>query len=174
MQRRRLRRAFTLIELLAVIALVAILTAGVAVSLAGAARNARLDDVVDQYVAFDRSTREVARRFERPRALQFSLNRGAVRRTNGDEEPTPANLSGGVRVTRLALAGGERFQQSGEETIRFSPRGQAPSYAVLLESPAGGRKWIVFAGLTGHATVTTDERDVRDILSLATPAAGGD
>ena len=76
--RRRVPRAFTLIEALAVIVIMAVIAAAAAVSLSGAARSARVEDVAERFVAFDRSTRELARRFGRTPALRFELNRGTV------------------------------------------------------------------------------------------------
>ena len=166
------RSAFTLIETLAVIALLAVLTAAVTVSLSGATRAARVEDVAERLVAFDRTTRDVARRFARTPALRFELNRGTVRRTDGEREPTPFALGGGagVRVTRVVV-GGETVGY-GEVSVPFSERGQSPSYAVLL-SGSSGERWVAFAGLTGQSFVVRDERDVQDILSPAAVESPG-
>src|SRR5688500_13153204 len=118
MQRRQRRWAFTLIETLAVIALMAILAAGVAVSLAGAARAARLEDVAERFIAFDRTTRDAARQFGRTPALRFDLNRGTVHRIDGERDAAPLHLGGGVRVTRVISRG--RHVGSGEVSVRFS------------------------------------------------------
>jgi prepilin-type N-terminal cleavage/methylation domain-containing protein len=166
-------RAFTLIETLAVIALLAILTAAAAVSLSGTRRAARAEDAADRLMAFDRATRDAARRVGRSSALRFELNRGRISRTDGDATPTPLALDG-ARVTRVIVRG-ESFGY-GEVVVPFSDRGQSPSYAVLLagQGGQGGQRWVAFAGLTGQTFVLNDERDVQDILSpsgAAAPAA---
>jgi prepilin-type N-terminal cleavage/methylation domain-containing protein len=156
------RRAFTLIETLIVIALMAVLGTAAAISLSGAARSARVEDVVDQFVAHDRSTREMARRFARSPALRVELNRGSIHRLDGERDAVQLLLGGRMRVTRLIVRG--QSVRFGEMTVPFSNRGQSPSYAVLLSGPPGER-WVAFAGLTGQAMVLTDERDVQEILS---------
>jgi prepilin-type N-terminal cleavage/methylation domain-containing protein len=157
-------RAFTLIEMLAAVALLAVLTAAVTVSLAGAARKARTEDVAEQFAAFERATRDAARRFERTPVLEFDLNRGTIRRTDGERDAMPLHLAGGVRVKRL-ISGG-RDVTYGDASVRFSALGQSPTYAVLLDGP-GGQRLVAFAGLTGQSIVSSDERQVRDILSAA-------
>jgi type II secretory pathway pseudopilin PulG len=159
------RRAFTLIEAVLILAVMALLAAGVTVSLAGAGRVASADDVADAYAAFDRTTREAARRLGRTPELRFDLNRGTVRRADGERDPAGLVLRGDFRVTRVVMRGDDL--RSGEVAVPVSARGQTPSYAVLLAGPAGHR-WVVFAGLTGQAIRVQDERDVFDILSAAT------
>jgi prepilin-type N-terminal cleavage/methylation domain-containing protein len=166
--------AFTLIETLAVITLLAVITAAVAVSLSGARRSADLDGVAEQFVAYDRGTREIARRFGRRTSLRFELNQGTVSRlddldSNGTRT-TPLAI-GGARVARLIVR--DESIGYGEASVAFSDGGRSPSYAVLLANNAGQR-WVAFAGLTGQAVVLSDERQVREILSgdaTAAPAA---
>ena len=160
-------RAFTLIETLAVIALLAILTAAAVVSLSGTRRAARAEDAIERLMAFDRTTRDAARRVGRASGLRFELNRARVGRTNAEGEPTPLALEG-ARVTRVIVRG--ESIGYGEVVVPFSDRGQSPSYAVLLSAQAGER-WVAFAGLTGQAFVVSDERDVQEILSPASATA---
>ena len=173
MRRPRHWRAFTLIEAIVVVTVMALLAAAVTVSLAGAARVASAEDVADAYAAFDRTTREAARRLGRTPELRFELNRGTVSRVDGERSPTKLALRGGFRVTRVLVRG--RDARSGEIAIPISARGQTPTYAVLLAGPNGDdERWVVFAGLTGQSTVLRHERDVQDILAAATTGAGAD
>jgi prepilin-type N-terminal cleavage/methylation domain-containing protein len=160
-------RAFTLIETLAVIVLLAVLTAAAAVSLSATRRAAGAEDAVERLIAFDRTTRDAARRLGRSPALRFELNRGRVSRAIDDGNATPVAFEGS-RVTRVIVRG--ESVGYGEVVVPFSDRGQSPSYAVLLSGPAGQR-WVAFAGLTGQAFVVADERDVQDILSPSSAAA---
>lgn len=164
-------RAFTLIETLAVIVLLAVITAAVAVSLSGARRSADLDGVAERFIAYDRGTRDVARRFGRRTSLRFELNRGTVSRLDdldaGGTRTTPRAI-GGARVAKLIVRG--ESIGYGEPTVAFSDGGRSPSYAVLLVNNAGQR-WVAFAGLTGQAVVCGDERQVQDILSSSAEAS---
>jgi prepilin-type N-terminal cleavage/methylation domain-containing protein len=169
MSRRLSTSAFTLIETLAVIALLAVITAAVAVSLSGARRAADLDGVAERFIAIDRGTRDMARRFGTRPALRFELNGGTVRRLHdaGADETriTPLALDG-ARVARLIVR--DESIGYGEAAVPFSDGGRSPSYAVLLVNKAGQR-WVAFAGLTGQAVALNDERQVQDILSSGSP-----
>jgi prepilin-type N-terminal cleavage/methylation domain-containing protein len=165
--RRQGRYGFTLIETLAVLALLAIMTAAVAASLGGARRAADLDGVAERFIEFDRGTREVAKRLARPSELRFELNRGTVSRLDGGEKhPTPFVFGADVRAARLIVRG--ESMGYGDVAVPFSEHAHSPSYAVLLAGNAGQR-WVAFAGLTGQALVLRDEHQVQDILS---PPAG--
>ena len=169
--KRKTSRAFTLIETIAVIALLAVITAAVAVSLSGAKSTADLDGVAERFIALDRGTREVARRFGRRPSLRFELNQGTVRRlddVDGDGNRTTPLVLGGARVAKLIVRG--ESVGYGEASVPFSDGGRSPSYAVLLTNKAGQR-WVAFAGLTGQALVLGDERQVRDILSADSASA---
>jgi prepilin-type N-terminal cleavage/methylation domain-containing protein len=162
---RQSSKAFTLIETLAVIALLAVLTAAVAVSLSGARRSADLDGVAEHFIALDRGTRELARRFGKRPSLRFELNGGTLSRVDGadaGENRTTPLAVGGARVAKLIIR--DESIGYGEATVRFSDGGRSPSYAVLLNNETGQR-WVAFAGLTGQALVLGDERQVRNILS---------
>jgi prepilin-type N-terminal cleavage/methylation domain-containing protein len=162
---RRIVRAFTLIETLAVIALLAIITAAVAVSLSGARRSADLDGVAERLIAYDRGTRDIARRFGKQPSLRFELNRGTLQRlidTDASGNRVTPLAIGGARVAKLIVRG--ESVGYGEASVPFSDGGRSPSYAVLLTNKAGQR-WVAFAGLTGQAFVLGDERQVQNILS---------
>jgi prepilin-type N-terminal cleavage/methylation domain-containing protein len=169
-RRRSPTSAFTLIETLAVIALLAVITAAAAVSLSGARRAADLDGVADRFIAIDRATREMARRLGTRPTLRFELNGGTVRRLHdvgaAESRATPISLDG-ARVARLIVRG--ESIGHGEAAVPFSDGGRSPSYAVLLVNGAGQR-WVAFAGLTGQAVALNDERQVQDILSAGSPA----
>ena len=168
------RPAFTLLEMIATLALLAVLATLVTVSLAGPRRAARAQDAADEILNYDRLAREWCRRFGRPGGITFDLDRATVRRvmaSQGDGSPQPAalHLRSGFRIARLVSAG--RSQEAGEVTLPCSPRGQTPSYAVLLAGPEGGQRWIVVAGLSGKAVTAGDARDVEAIFQ---PLSGGD
>ena len=164
-------RAFTLLEMLAVLALAAVLTSAAALSLRGVARGARLEDVAGQFVGFDRTARDAARRFGRPLELRFDLGRGTVRRAGGGQGAMPLRLPEGFRVAGLVLPGGAA-SAGGEVRVPVSARGQTPSYAARLAGANGEELWVVAAGLTGRTMVVRDADDVRDIFAAEVPAAG--
>jgi hypothetical protein len=161
-----------------VLALTAALTAGVAVWLTGAARQAAARDVVGRLAAFDRLAREQARRSGRATWLVFDLNEGTVRRDGGasdegdggddlDAATSTLHLPAGFRVVKLVIrgGGGGGTLVSGEVPVPLSGRGQSPSYAVMV---AGGnqQQWLVVAGLTGRSLSGTDGVDEAEVDQL--------
>jgi prepilin-type N-terminal cleavage/methylation domain-containing protein len=162
-------RAFTLIEVIVVLVLTALLTTAVAVALTSPARAARARDAAERIDSFDRLVREHAKRAGAAQAIVFDLNRGTVRRgetesEDGIREPgSILQLPGQFRVERLLLPGGPVL--SGEVRVPVSPRGQTPSYAVLLVERKQKPHWLVFAGLTGQMTEARDATEVEQLFA---------
>ena len=170
----RFTAAFTLLEMIVTLALLAVLAPVVTVSLAGPRRAARAQDAADEILNYDRLAREWCRRFGRPGGITFNLDRRTVRRVmagESDSSPQPAalHLPGGFRIARLVSAG--RSQEAGEVMLPCSARGQTPSYAVLLAGAEGAQQWIVVAGLSGKAVTAGDAREVEAIFQSL---SGGD
>ena len=174
---RRVPRAFSLAEVLVVLALAAVLTGTAALSLRGAARAARAEDVAGLLASFDRSAREAAWRLGAPLELRFDLGRGTVHRAGGDgDESLPLRLPEGFRVAELVLADGGAVT-AGEVRLAVSARRQTPSYAVRVEGAGGESIWLVAAGLSGRTVVLSDASDVEDIFATESadrrPAGAG-
>jgi prepilin-type N-terminal cleavage/methylation domain-containing protein len=174
-------RAFTLLEMLLVLALGAVLATVAAVSLASSRRAASAKDIAGQVAHFDRLTRDSARRSGRPARLTFDLDRGDLRRTlddAGDRSDPRAGMStlhlvGDARIAKVVRA--RESATAGQVSVPCSPRGQTPSYAVLLVGPGAERQWLVVSGLTGRVSTATDEREVQDIFrTLAGEAQDSD
>ena len=164
-------KAFTLVEILVVIALAAVLATMAVVSLAGSFRTARAEDVAGQVANYDRLTREWVRRFGRPARLTFDLDRGTVHRSFAEEaEPTggdrdgPAAPAPARRVPHRAARIRQRVGDGGRNFDPLFGPGQTPTYAVLLAGPKGERQWLVTAGLTGKVTRADDDREVQDLF----------
>lgn len=166
-------RAFTLVELTAVLALSAVLAVVAVVSLHGASRAARLSDVVPRLSAMDRWSREYARRFDRGVQLTFDLANGRVLHdVDGNASSAAYELPSGCSIERVATSSGDIA--SGEASIAFSAKGHTRSYAVMVSGRDGRRSWVIFAGLTGQAVEVSDERQVRETIAATGTAAGTD
>jgi type II secretion system protein H len=174
-RRRRLGRlgAFTLIELMVVIALAALMATLVTVSLTGNLRAARAQDVAQSIATSDRLAREYARHFGRPVRLVFDLSQSTLPRAASDAGDSSHNsilqLPSGVKIARLVTATTDTT--AGQISIPCSGAGQTPSYALLLTSGRGDRHWTITAGLTGQTTTASDENEVRDIFTALRPTA---
>jgi type II secretory pathway pseudopilin PulG len=155
-----------MIELTAVLLILAVGAAAVVLHVEGPARRARMEDVVGQFRQFDRLARSYARRQDRALRLVVDLAAGQIRRTDerGTEEPfPPLALPDGYGIARLLVR--QQSATSGSVSITCSRLGLTPSYAVLLTGPAGQQKWIVVAGLTGQNQEMGTEEAVKNILA---------
>jgi prepilin-type N-terminal cleavage/methylation domain-containing protein len=162
-------KAFTLIEMLVVLALSAILAGIVTVSLVGSFHTARAQDVAGGISTYDRLAREYFRTFGRSGSLVFDLGRGTVTRIETQElksqfsNSAPLHLPSEFHLSQVVTA--ERTTASGEVSIPCSADGQTPSYALNLTDDTGKQYWVVTAGLTGKSIQANDEQEVRDIFT---------
>jgi len=153
------RRAFTLVEVTAVIVLVALVAGAVTLRVRGTMRRATLAQTVDEWAGFDRLTRVLAESRRRPMSLVIDMGLGEVSRLDSDgvtEVGAALAVPAELTIAEVRLADGRRGW--GRADVPCSARGLSPSYAVCLEDDRGGRRWVLFAGLTGQRIeVDSDE-----------------
>ncbi|MDB5296724.1 MAG: hypothetical protein JWO31_2707 [Phycisphaerales bacterium] len=194
---RRVRRpaaqAFTLIEMVAVLALAALLATAATVSLKGTRRDAAVDDAAGRWRAYDAAARDLARQSGRPVTLRIRAGGGGTgdagpvaRRLDADGRADlgpPVDLPGGpdgVRVDRVLTppvgadpGAGVSAGSGGAVDVPVSARGFGPSYAVRLAGPGGRTRWLLVAGLTGEVRTVPDEQYVRNTFRLLAGGEGG-
>jgi prepilin-type N-terminal cleavage/methylation domain-containing protein len=180
------RRAFTLIEVLAVVALMGLLAGATVWSLAEDVRRSSHAEIVGRIINADHAARLAGQRLGEPCSLLFDLRTQSVRRVIGNEEGgrqtrTVLKLPPGYRIDCIVLPaapGASRgpvvVQDSGEARIPFSTGGRSAAYALRLvsrdDSPGGNadgkvrQEWLVFAGLTGQMTVGLDDDQVNNLF----------
>lgn len=174
------RRGFTLIELVAVIALIGLIVGATAWSMTGRVRGSTRANVVSRLAFADRMARLAAQRLGRPGSLRFDLAEQRVSRSmdgDGRSELHSLPLPRGVRIERVMVAGREVSADTRDAvvTIPMSSGGRSATYAVRILfadadpqaadglGPRGG--WIVFAGLTGQVTLVSDDSDVENLFA---------
>lgn len=165
----RLRRAFTLLELLIVLALIALISATVMLRLMGPHQAAVARQAVEQWTTLDRQVRHQSNRFRRPAALTFRLQESSInRRTLGSRrDDAVVELAGGVRIDRfLGVTSGD-VRRRREVAIRFNSRGQTNTYAVRLAGPGQLESWLLVLGLTGEVHLGLSEDEVHEALRLS-------
>lgn len=160
------RRAFSLMEMTAVLVILAIAAAAVVLRLEGPMRRAQMRDVIGMIAQFDHLTRVHAREHDRPLRLVVDLNGGELGRTDehGNQAVgAPLRLSSDYTIARLMIR--EEEISAGTAAVSCSRRGLTPSYAMLLEGKGGRRQWIVLAGLTGTLVKIENEEEILDIFA---------
>src|SRR5205823_7884246 len=97
-------------------------------------------------------------------ALPIYPSTGAISRVEGPATQFRSILPRSFRISDV-LVGRRVLREAGAE-VGFSGAGFSVSYAVHLTGP-GADGWVVFAGLTGQASVVSDEKAVRNAIENA-------
>ena len=138
------RRAYSLIEITAVILVLAIIAGSVTLRMAATVQRARMEDVVGRIEQFDRLARVHVREHDRPLRLVVNISAGTIRRTDprGRDEPCPPLVLPDVSHSPAACEGpGSRI---GKRVDNVQP---AWSYAKLRPAARGaGRSAKVAPG----------------------------
>jgi len=168
------RRAFTLVEVTAVIVLVALVAGAVTLRVRGTMRRATLAQTVDEWAGFDRLTRVLAESRRRPMSLVIDMGLGQVSRLDSDgvtEVGAALTLPEELTIAEVRLADGRRGW--GRADVPYSSRGLSPSYAVCLEDNRGGRRWVLFAGLTGQRIEVDSDEALQAMFDVSARPNGG-
>jgi len=167
---REANSGFTLIELAVCLVVMGLLAAMTAVSLRGAARMHRMEDVVDQLRTMDQMTRTSAVRFDRPTTLHFDIEGGVVVRNVEQVAGDLAvqwNLPSGIAIEGVRVQGHAWADRRVD--VQYAPAGYSGTYAIGLRSADGAEAYCLIAGLTGQMTQVESREHVDAIFeSLAT------
>ena len=171
------RRAFTLIELMAVVVLIGLLAGAATWSMVWQASQATRTDVISRIAHADRMARLAAERSGRPCELVIDLDRqtlgrrmlredGSVERAAEVQLPREFRIE---RVIRSDPAGAkqrsaQRFER-GQVTVGYGPGGRSRSFAVMLKDKQQ-TDWLVWAGLSGQVIQTHDDKEADNIFEL--------
>ena len=169
------RAAFTLVEVVAVLVLLALLGVAGAVSLRSALQDAAVADAAAELRRQDQLLRDYAVRTGRLAQLELDGSRrrvGCVDAATGQAVGRSWEMPRGLDVRWVVAS--TRGVPGDVTSIECSTRGQTPSYAVRLEGPGPKRQQWLVAGLTGQINVLRDEADATEIFALLPGAAAGD
>ena len=151
---------FTLIETMLAVLIMALLTAGVALSFSQPLKASRTADAIELVRSFDLLGRQAAITSNRNVRLVFDLSSNTLLQRDGPdlhELRTHVSLPPGCRIDSLRIAG--QLVSAGEAVVDISPHGWSRSYAVHLQGP-GADRWLVFAGLSGQMSKVNDESQI--------------
>lgn len=159
---RRCRKSgLTLIELVAVLALCAVVAGIVVVSVRSHVARANLASSCEMLMACDSHARHVAHERGRPtRLLIDSGDRATIRLPNGRIRA----VARGVKIDRLRTA--RTSTRTGTLQVVMTADGQSETYAVRLTAGEKLSRWVVVLGGSGQTLVLKDERRVRRLLAI--------
>lgn len=172
------RSAFTFIEVVAVVAIMAVLAGATVWAWTGQVRAATLEDAAIKLRNLDRTARLAAERTGRDVWIRFDLDRQHAWREAMDaderkQRSASVRFPAGCRIDRLRIAGTADVIESGEARIAISTAGRSATYALRLASPAQSMDatdtpaesvWLVIAGLTGEVTRGYDEDGIENLF----------
>ena len=163
---------FTLIEVVAVLPIMGLLTAAAVLSLAHTAGVHGFDAVCHELQQADALARSAARQSGRSVHLVYDLDESTILWQAADDLKPAALVhlrTGDEMQVRLS----DRTSASGQIAIECSPAGYSQSYAVRLERASQEARWMVVAGLSGRIFWSNDDKQVDAIfrsLSSGGPA----
>ena len=165
--------AFTLIETMVAVILLALLVGAATLTFTGPIRRAQFSQSLEQLRYLDASTRDFARRSGRDATIVFDLADNTLGRRVGRSNGLVfrAQIPAPLHIDDVWTPAGRR--DYGEVAIPVSPLGLSETYAVKLTGPDGLQQWILVAGFGGEIRTLNDDREIESILSSATPARGG-
>lgn len=150
---RRSRRAFTLVETLAVVALLAITMAVGTVHLSGGTRQARIDAALHTLTLADAAARSLAMSGRRRPAMTTTRDGAEIFVTDqrGDEVLWRRPLASSV-TARLILLGDEPGS-----TLLFDPAGRCPDHARVVVYKSEVVRRVLVSGVTGWSTPVAEQ-----------------
>jgi len=163
----RRRTAFTLFEMLAVVALLALFVATVSVNYKVPLRQVRLQNAEERIEGLDRRLRLVARDSGKPLELRIILDKGVFSARESHDTGTFSEsyvLPSGISLEEVYV-GADRVTD-GEAMIRFASSGTTATYAICLRLPDRQQQWILVVGGTGQTVQFDDGESVKPFLSL--------
>ena len=163
----RRSNGMTFIEIVVVVAIIALLAAAVSIRASGWFTSTRFQSVTGQMIYIDSLARQYTRRSGQRVELIFDLSAGEMHRQE------PVNESD-LRAHRFQLPRGYAIKQiqtaydrvrSGQATIPCSTLGQTPTYAIQLSGPNQRQQWVVIVGLTGQVVELDNDQAVNNLFA---------
>ena len=165
------RKAFSVLEVLVVVALISVVMGVVILRLSGPHHQAIAQHAAGKWILMDQQMRHRSQQLRRPGSLTFEMDGRLLSRTSdsqGDSQTSVVELPAGVSVDKHHSASRlHDDDQRDHRVIRYSSLGQTDTYAVRLAGPGKIHTWLLFLGITGEVKRGCTEEEVFDILHLS-------
>ena len=162
-----IRNGFTLVEVMAVVLIIAVAAAAVTLRVQRPLRNAQMADVIGAIGQFDFTTRSAAQSQDRPLRMVMDLGGGSVSLTDADGKAltdAAVRMPEGFALARVLVRA--QSATGGSMTIPCSAAGYTPTYAVNITG-GGASRWLVVAGLTGQVLEVENEAKASQLVQAA-------
>ena len=168
-RRNRRRSAFTLIELMAVLVLVGLVSATAMLRFGGTTRRAQFEWSLERVMATDRLLRTHSVSCGQPSRLEFEIGTGRLERVFGDKRNVSSFVKLGAQTRIVRFLASRRHAETGKVEVPYDPYGHSETFALEILGPGDRSAWVLFAGLSGQIRRLEDRRDVERILELIRP-----
>ncbi len=161
------RLAFTLIELIVVLVLVAMIAAMVTVRWSGFQNGPALEAAVNNVEFIDAHMRRYASAHGRTCGLEIDLKNHRLAKQYHDDDhdnPRSEKIGSNVRVKQVDCqterSRGATFQ------LTYYPDGTTPTYGLQLAGPGKKEAYLLFAGMSGQMTRFSTLSEYENAMSL--------
>lgn len=167
------RRGFTLVELLAVVSLMALLSGAALVSVRFPIQKASRQAMVERIRFLDSTARKLARSGDRVTLFldpsQGIIELETVRQTGILRSEIPPGVQLKIREIEsqrgaVGSRGDGDWQEDGT-VVRYDRHGTSFDYAVEVSDRTDHGDWLVVFGLTGQTVVVPTEKDVWEVVT---------
>ena len=173
---RHTRSGFSLVEVIAVLLLLAMLAGTAALAMEGRAQQSRAEDILAALTKIDQHARHHAAASGDPITLTIDTQTDTLTLTaqtdTGPVHLDTYTLPGATQIKQAWLLRHHQQVSRPQTVIAYRPNGSSPTFGLTLqhehphESPTTTE--MLFAGLSGQQTIFDDENHLQDILAPLT------
>lgn len=165
------RPGFTLLELLAVMALLALVSAMAATKFSTSYRQAQVTTAIATFQSIDNQLRTLAVKHAAAYELRIDLEQHtlAISAANAHEKQVVRTYAVPAPLEIAAVRSPREDRSYGEAVIRCDAAGLCETYAIQLTTPTGSARWILFTGVTGQPLNDISDQHVEDLFRALRP-----
>ena len=158
-----MRTAFTLIELMAVIVLMALLSATATLMVRAPLAKAKQDQAIAQIRFLDATARDRARQGEQVR-LEFDLQASVATLIDGQGEEIVNRVALSDKPYQVMIMGAEKTDDS-HRWVCYDQFGKSRSFAAQIGDQSSTNGWLMVLGMTGQTYMLNEKGAVHAIIS---------
>ena len=161
--RNRIRRGFTLLELLVVLVIISLLAASVQVVFKSPLQSIRVRHAIEQLSAADALLRHECRQYRREGTIEFDC----------DQQTMTLQSDNGIAPKSIAIRGLLAVHSPTGQHANWATKvdrwGRSETYSIQIGNPRKN-KWILCAGISGQVMEDQSESEIQTLLDGLTPS----